>query len=90
MANTNLECAASGRPLITSNIAGCRDAVVNGESGFLAEKQNANSLYEAMKKFTQLSYDERKAMGLVGRKHMVNAFDKKKVVEETIYALSQR
>lgn len=43
-----------------------------------------------MKKFTQLSYDERKAMGLVGRKHMVNAFDKKKVVEETIYALSQR
>lgn len=90
MANTNLECAASGRPLITSNIAGCREAVVNGESGFLAEKQNANSLYEAMKKFTQLSYDERKAMGLVGRKHMVNAFDKKKVVEETIYALSQR
>lgn len=90
MANTNLECAASGRPLITSNIAGCREAVVNGESGFLAEKHNVNSLYEAMKKFTKLSYDERKAMGLVGRKHMVNAFDKKKVVEETIYALSQQ
>lgn len=90
MANTNLECAASGRPLITSNIAGCREAVVNGESGFLAEKHNVNSLYEAMKKFTKLSYDERKAMGLVGRKHMVDVFDKNKVVEETIYALRQR
>lgn len=90
MANTNLECAASGRPLITSNIAGCREAVVNGESGFLVENQNVNSLYEAMKEFTKLSYDERKAMGLVGRKHMVDVFDKKKVIEETIYALRQR
>ena len=43
-----------------------------------------------MKKFTKLSYDERKAMGLVGRKHMVDVFDKNKVVEETIYALRQR
>ena len=84
MANTNLECAASGRPLITSNIAGCKEAVIHGERGFLAEKQNAGSLYEAMKKFTQLSYKERKAMGLVGRKHMADVFDKRKVVEKTI------
>lgn len=87
MANTNLECAASGRPLITSNIAGCKEAVVDGKSGFLAEKQNAVSLYEVMKKFTQLSYEERKAMGLVGRKHMVDVFDKRKVVDETIERL---
>lgn len=84
MANTNLECAASGRPVITSNIAGCKEAIIDGESGFLSEKQNVDSLYEVMKKFTQLSNDEKKSMGLVGRRHMEDVFDKKKVVNRTI------
>lgn len=84
MANTNLECAASGRPVITSNIAGCKEAIIDGESGFLSEKQNVDSLYEVMKKFTQLSNDKRKSMGLVGHQHMVDVFDKKKVVSKTL------
>lgn len=84
MANTNLECAASGRPVITSNIHGCLEAVQDGETGYLVERKNAKNLYKVMKKFTKLSYDERKAMGLAGRKHMEEVFDKKKVVEDTI------
>ena len=84
MANTNLECAASGRPVITSNIHGCLEAVEDGVTGFLCEKQNADSLYEAMKRFCGLSMEERRTMGLVGRKRMEDIFDKKKVVEETI------
>lgn len=87
MANTNLESAASGRPVITSNIPGCMEAVVDGVSGFFAERKNAEDLYRVMKKFTELPYEERKAMGLAGRKHMEEVFDKKKVVEETIIAL---
>lgn len=84
MANTNLECAASGRPVITSNIHGCMEAVEDGVTGFLCEKQKVESLYQVMKQFTELSYDERKAMGLAGRKRMEAFFDKKKVVDETI------
>lgn len=84
MANTNLECAASGRPVITSNIHGCLEAVEDGVSGFLCEKQNADDLYRVMKRFTELPYSWRKAMGLAGRKRMEEVFDKKKVVEETI------
>lgn len=84
MANTNLECAASGRPVITSNIHGCLEAVEDGVTGYLCEKQNAGSLYLAMKKFTELPYEKRKAMGLAGRKHMEDVFDKSKVVEATI------
>ena len=87
MANTNLESAASGRPLITSNIPGCMEAVVDGVSGFLAERKNAEDLYRVMKKFGELPYEDRKAMGLAGRKHMEEVFDKKKVVEETIQNL---
>jgi galacturonosyltransferase len=87
MANTNLECAASGRPVITSNIHGCLEAVEDGVSGYLCERQNADDLYRVMKKFTELSYEERKAMGLAGRKRMEEMFDKKKVVEETVKQL---
>lgn len=83
MANTNLECAASGRPVITSNIHGCKEAVIDGVSGFLCEKQNTESLYEVMKRFTELSTAKRREMGLAGRKHMEAVFDKKKVVAET-------
>ena len=84
MANTNLESAASGRPIITSNIPGCMEAALDCETGFLVERKNVDDLYKAMKKFIELPYDCRKAMGLAGRKHMEEIFDKKKVVKETI------
>lgn len=87
MANTNLECAAMGRPLITSRIHGCMEAVVEGESGFLCEKQDIDSLYEVMKKFMELSTEERKAMGVAGRELMEDVFDKKKVVGATLKRL---
>lgn len=87
MANTNLECAASGRPLITSRIHGCMEAVVENISGFLCEKQDANSLYQVMKIFTELPEEARKQMGLAGRKHMEDVFDKKAVVQETMQRL---
>ena len=88
MANTNLECAASGRPVITSNIHGCLEAVEDGVTGFLCEKQNAESLYQVMKNFCELTYEERENMGREGRKRMEAVFDKRKVVEETIRHLS--
>lgn len=84
MANTNLECAASGRPVITSNIHGCLEAVEDGVSGYLCQKRDTDNLYQVMKKFITLSYEERKAMGLAGRRRMEDVFDKKKVVKETI------
>jgi galacturonosyltransferase len=87
MANTNLECAASGRPVITSNIHGCLEAVEDGVTGYLCEKQNADNLCEVMKKFINLSYEERKVMGLAGRKRMEDIFDKRKVVDKTINAM---
>ena len=87
MANTNLESAATGRPIITSNIHGCKEAVVDGKTGFLANRKDAEDLYKVMKKMTQLSYEERQVMGLAGREHMEKVFDKEKVVGETISCL---
>jgi len=84
MANTNLECASMGRPLITSNIPGCKEAVIEGKSGLLCQPKDADSLYESMSLFLKLTQEERAAMGQAGRKHMEEVFDKRLVVAETI------
>lgn len=84
MANTNLECAASGRPVITSDIPGCREAVLDGRTGFLCESRNADSLYHEMRRMMELPREERERMGLNGRRHMEDKFDKRVVVSETI------
>lgn len=90
MANTNLECAAMGRPVITSNIHGCLEAVEDGVTGYLCEKQNTDDLCMKMKKMCRLSFEERKAMGIDGRIRMANLFDKRKVVEETVRCLMKK
>lgn len=89
MANTNLECAACGRPIITSDIHGCLEAVEDGVTGYLIKKQNSEDLYEVMKRFVSLNYKERKNMGVAGRKRMEEMFDKKKVVTNTIIRLEK-
>ena len=84
MANTNLECAAMGRPIITSNIPGCREAVLEGRSGLLCEPQNTDSLYEAMKHFLSMPAEIRAQMGKCGREHMEKVFDRTEVVAQTV------
>ena len=87
MANTNLESAAMGRPVITSDIPGCREAVIDGETGFLCKPRDPDSLYEAMRKMADLDADRRAEMGRKGRIHMEEQFDKVKVVDNTVAKL---
>ena len=87
MSNVLLEAAASGRPVITSNIHGCMEAVEDGVSGYLCERKNAGGLYRVMKRFLELPYERRRQMGLAGRKRMEEVFDKRKVVDQTIRRL---
>lgn len=89
MANVNLESAAMGRPVITSRIHGCMEAVKNGESGFLFESKNATDLYNVMRKFIEQPYERKKRFGKMGRKHMEEIFDKRKVVKETIIRIEE-
>lgn len=89
MANTNLECASSGRPVITSAIPGCRESVIEGETGFLCEPQNVDSVYEAMRKILCCTESERTDMGRKGRQHMQEVFEKKLIVARTLQGLFQ-
>lgn len=90
MANTLLECGAMGRPLITSNIHGCLEAVDEGKNGFLHEVKSADSLYETMKKFAALSHEEKAEMGKASREHICANFDKQQVVADTVTQLYER
>lgn len=84
MSNVLLEAAASGRPIITSSIPGCREAVVDEVSGFLCEARNADSLFAAMERFMLLKINERESMGAHGRAVMSERFEKRVVVDKTM------
>lgn len=84
MSNVLLEAAASGRPLITSDIPGCREAVEDGASGYLCPARDADALYKAMRRFMELSEGQRTEMGRRGRALMERKFSKAVVVAQTI------
>ena len=48
---TVLEAMSMGRPIITTNVPGCRETVINNYNGFLVERNNTDSLVSAMQKF---------------------------------------
>ncbi len=90
MSNTLLEGAAMARPIITSHIHGCMEAVEDGISGFLCEKQNSADLVSKLESFLQLPLQSKQSMGLAGRRHVTRYFDKKDVVKATIKRIKIR
>lgn len=87
MSNVLLEAAATGRPVITSDIPGCREAVEDGITGLLCQAKDTDSLYAQMERMATLSTEERAAMGEAGRAKMEREFDKEKVVQKTVEKL---
>ena len=80
MSNVNLESAANGRPVITTNVPGCRETVDDGITGFLAEAKDSGSLIEAIERFIQLPYGQKVKMGENARKKVEKEFDRQIVV----------
>ena len=81
MSNILLESAAAGRPLLASDIPGCRETMIPDRSGFLFTAQDAGSLTQAVERFLALPRAEREAMGRAGRAHVAEKFDRRKVVD---------
>ena len=90
MSNVLLEASAIGRPVITSDIPGCREAVEDGKSGYLCEVKNAEMLFEKMKLMVDKRVEEREKMGKCARKRMEELFDKKKIVEQTVEIIDRK
>ncbi len=84
MSNVLLESSACGRPIITTNRSGCRETVEAGVNGFIVEQKNSRDLIEKIEMFLNLSYKEKKQMGLDGRQKVEKEFDRQIVVEAYI------
>lgn len=78
-----LEAMASGKPVIATDIRGCREEVVPGKTGLLVPVNNSGMLADAI---INLLSDKKKAlqMGLEGRRRVEELFDEKQTVEKQI------
>lgn len=87
LSNVLLEAAAIGRPVITSDIHGCKETVDPDISGFLCRVKDADDLYQKMHQMACLSCREREQMGLAARRKVQREFEKNMVVNQTIAVL---
>jgi len=89
MSNVLLESAASGRPVLASNIHGCKETFEEGVSGFGLEPRSAQSLIATMEGFLSLSHQEKQQMGLAGRAKMEKKFSRQIVVSNYLQELDK-
>lgn len=82
MPRTILEGLAMGKPVITTDVPGCRETVVEGTNGYIVPVRDKVALKKAMQTLINLSPEERKAMGSRGRSLAVNVFDDKLIAKE--------
>ncbi|HDZ9623412.1 TPA: glycosyltransferase family 4 protein [Vibrio cholerae] len=86
---TMIESAAMAKPLIVSDAPGCRDVVLDGQTGYLCEVKNAKSLAQRCEQFLTLSDSEKQAMGKAGRSFMEAKFDEKWVIKQYFSTLKK-
>jgi len=85
---TLIEAAAMERPLIATDVPGCRSVVDQGVNGFLCAVHDADSLAMAIERFMALAPEDRRAMGQAGRAKMEREFDQTIVVDAYLEAIS--
>jgi glycosyltransferase involved in cell wall biosynthesis len=72
-----LEAASCSKPLIATNVAGCKDIVVNNKNGFVCEPKNAQDLFSKMKDMVELPKDRLTDMGSYSRQMVEENFSDK-------------
>lgn len=75
LSNTIMEGMACGTPVVAFDIGGNRDLIIHGETGFVAEPRNAESLYNYLEKAIK-NCDE---LGQNSREHICSKFNGKEV-----------
>ena len=76
-----MEASAMGRPIVTTDVPGCREVVADGVNGLLCEVKSAQSLAAKLAQMLDMNGDERRAMGERGRRKVTSEFDERMVVE---------
>ena len=90
MSNVLLEACASGRPIMTTDRAGCREIIDDGVNGFVVKQKDSDDLIDKLERFINLPYEQKKAMGLAARAKVEKEFDRKVVVRKYVDELHER
>ena len=83
MPRTIIEAMASGKPVVATNIRGCREEVVDGVTGHLVPVNDPTALAEAITKIIS-SPDLALEMGAAGRQRAIDHFDEDAVIDREI------
>ena len=78
---TVLEAMATGRPILTTDVPGCRETVINGVNGWLVDKANVEQLIDRMTWFIENPLEWQR-MAVASRNMVENKFDVHKVNTE--------
>jgi len=79
-----LEAAASGLPIVTTDVPGCREVVRDGYNGYLVPPREPGALADALEKLITCTPAERERMGRRGRALVLEQFTLDRVVAETL------
>ena len=88
MSNVLLEAASMKRPAIATNVTGCREIIVDNETGFLCKVKNVEDLSDKMIKMIHLSVSEREKMGNAARERVKEKFTKKIVIDAYLHHIT--
>jgi glycosyltransferase involved in cell wall biosynthesis len=80
---TLIEAAACGRPIVASDMPGCREVVRHDKNGLLVPARDIGALAKALKDLLQ-SQPLRSEMGIQGRKIAVEEFSMELVISQTV------
>lgn len=86
-----IEASSIGIPIVSTNVPGCKDVVLDGETGYLVKVRSSIDLSEKMEKMMLLPVGERKIMGSKARNRAVEVFDEKIIIEHyknAIYSIT--
>lgn len=84
-----MEGMAMEKPIITTDVAGCRDTVKENINGFIVPPKDSSALAEAMIKLYNLSQDELLEMGRESRQFVLERFDEKIIVSSYLRLLKK-
>ncbi len=78
------------KPSIATDVAGCRDVIVDGVTGLMVAPRDANALAESMMAILKMPDDQRIAMGAQARERIVAQFDEALVINAYRQMLSMK
>lgn len=76
-----MEAASMEKPLIASNVTGCKEIIEHGKNGYLVQAKSVVDLVEKMEWFIKLTPIERSLMGKNGREKIIKEFDEKIIID---------